>query len=181
MKASVNIIKKVCLLGDPAVGKTSLIQRYVLNEFSDDYLPTIGTKVTKRTLTMEFEPKRPQNVNFSMLIFDILGQMKFQNMHRPYLQGSEGALIVCDLTREETIQSLTGWHSRLTEVVGEVPVIFLGNKKDLVDKDHPNKELLHCYAAEKGAVCLYTSARENENVERAFELLAQSILNWQPV
>ena len=181
MKASVNLIKKVCLLGDPAVGKTSLIQRYVLNEFSDDYLPTIGTKVTKRTLNLEFEPKRPQNVNFSMLIFDILGQMKFQNMHRPYLQGSEGALIVCDLTREETISSLSGWYKRLTDVVGEVPVIFLGNKIDLVDKDHPNKELLHCYAAEKGAVCLYTSARENNNVERAFEMLAKSILNWQPL
>jgi small GTP-binding protein len=180
MRATVNIIKKVCLLGDPCVGKTSLIQRYVLNEFSDDYLPTIGTKVTKKTLMLEFEPKRPQSINFSMLIFDILGQLKFQSMQRPYFQGSEGALIVSDLTREDTIQSLTDWHQRLVDVVGEIPVMYLGNKKDLVDKDHQNKELMQSLAAAKDVTCLYTSAKTGDNVEKAFEMLARKIMDWNP-
>ena len=181
MKASVNIIKKVCLLGDPSVGKTSLIQRYVLNEFSEDYLPTIGTKVTKKVLQLEFEPKRPQSVNLSMLIFDILGQLKFQNMQRPYFQGAEGALIVCDLTREDTIESLHDWRQRITEVVGEIPVIYLGNKKDLVTKDHPNKELLHSISACKDITCLYTSAKTGDNVDNAFCMLGRQILDKSPV
>jgi small GTP-binding protein len=180
MRATVNIIKKVCLLGDPCVGKTSLIQRYVLNEFSDDYLPTIGTKVTKKSLSLEFEPKRPQSVNFSMLIFDILGQLKFQAMQRPYFQGTEGALIVGDLTREDTLQSLKDWHQRLNDVVGEVPVIYLGNKKDLVEKEHPNKEVIQALAAQKDVTCLYTSAKTGDNVEKVFEILARKIMDWNP-
>ena len=180
-RAVVNIIKKIVLLGDPAVGKTSLIQRYVLNEFSDDYIPTIGTKVTKKTLPMEFEPKRPQSIALSMLIFDVLGQLKYHDMQRPYFQGAEGALIICDLSRAETIRSLREWNQQLARVVGTVPIIYIGNKKDLIDKDHENKELLGAIAAEKDLTYLTTSARTSDNVERAFEMLARKIIDTNPL
>ena len=83
---------KVCLVGEKAVGKTSLIRRYVLNMFDDGYITTIGTKVSKKEVMVN------DTIKVTMLIWDILGQDEFQFLHATYYQGSAGALIVCDGT-----------------------------------------------------------------------------------
>jgi small GTP-binding protein len=181
MKPPVNIIKKICLIGDPSVGKTSLIQRYVFDTFREDYMPTIGTKVVKKTMLMDFEPKRPQQVNMTMLIFDLLGQVQFVKVHKTYYMGSEGALIVGDLSRDETLLSMLEWHNRFREVVGGVPVIYIGNKKDLAEDKSGNKELLGEISADSNSTYLYTSAKTGENVEKAFWLLATQILQQMPI
>jgi small GTP-binding protein len=181
MRPPVNIIKKICLLGDPSVGKTSLIQRYVFDTFSEDYLPTIGTKVVKKTMVIDFEPRRDQQVNLTLLIFDLLGQVEFAKVHRTYYLGSEGAIFVADLTREETILSISEWQDRFHTVVDEVPVILIGNKKDISQSKQRNKELLGEIASEKNLTYLYTSAKTGENVEKAFRMLAIEILNWAPI
>jgi len=178
MRAPVNIIKKICLLGNPSVGKTSLIQRYVFDTFTEDYLPTIGTKVVKKTMVMDFEPRRDQQVNLTLLIFDLLGQVEFAKIHRTYYLGSEGAIFVSDLSREETILSISDWQNRFHSVVGEVPAILIGNKKDIAQSKQSNKELLGEIAAEKNLPYLYTSAKTGENVEKAFWMLSLDILNW---
>lgn len=181
VRPPVNIIKKICLLGDPAVGKTSLIQRFVFDVFREDYMPTIGTKVVKKTMIMDLEPKRAQQVRLSLLIFDLLGQIEFAKVHRTYYIGSEGALIVGDLTRRDTLSDMAQWHERFRGVVGDVPVIYIGNKADLAERIPANKELLSSLAANNEMTYLYTSARSGDNVERAFELLAKSILAFHIV
>jgi small GTP-binding protein len=177
MRPPVNIVKKICILGDLYVGKSSLIKRYVINQYSDVYKPTIGSQVLKKTMLMDFEPKRPQKVNLTILIFDLIGHLEFKKLLKTYFLGAEGALVIGDFTREETITSMLEWHRRFKEVVGYRPVLFLGNKVDLfVDKD-PNINLLEQVTAEADTSYLLTSAKTGENVEKAFDMLAKAMLD----
>jgi len=104
------ITKKICLLGDPAVGKTSLIHRYVYDVFDDKYLSTIGAKITKKKNVVEI-PGARFNVEITLLVWDIAGQMKFGNVHQSYYKGAEGALVVADITRSETFEHIVNWIS----------------------------------------------------------------------
>jgi small GTP-binding protein len=117
-------VRKICLIGDGAVGKTSLVRRYVLDVFSDDYLSTFGAKVSKKVITLD-------DVELTLMIWDILGQKSGASMHSAYFSGANGALIVCDGTRPETLDSLNSWYQEFTRVAGKVPVIPLANKCDL--------------------------------------------------
>ena len=177
MKARLNIVKKICLIGEPYVGKSSLIERYVLNTYREAYIPTIGSKVVKKTLHMEFEPKRSQSVNLTLLIFDLIGHLEFMKILRTYFMGAEGALIVGDVTREKTLFTMTEWHERFKEVVGNVPVIYLGNKADLLEKGTLNQTVLKKVATNGESDHAFTSAKNGENVEWAFYTLARRILD----
>ena len=175
-----DIIKKICLLGDPAVGKTSLIRRFVFDMFDDKYITTIGTKVTKKTVEVDREvPTGNMHVKITLLIWDILGQREYQRLHPVYYQGAEGALIVCDSTRKETIGNLATWVTSFKNVVGNVPVVFLINKSDLVDPEKFDRSEIDNLSRLHHAPYLPTSAKNGLNVERAFitvsEALARSL------
>ncbi|MDI6708568.1 MAG: Rab family GTPase [Candidatus Thermoplasmatota archaeon] len=160
-------VKKICLLGDGAVGKTSLIRRYVYDVFEDKYIATIGTKVTKKTISINSEEK------ITLLIYDILGQKKFEKLHSVYYRGASGALIVSDITRAETIEHMRSWCSSLFEVVGIVPVVLIVNKVDL--KRYFPEELKKL-SSEINAKYYFTSAKIGENVEEAFLTIAKSVI-----
>jgi len=177
MKARLNIVKKICLIGEPYVGKSSLIERYILNTYKEAYIPTIGSKVVKKTMVMEFEPERPQAVNLTLLIFDLIGHLEFMKVLKTYFLGAEGALIVGDVTREKTLFTMSEWHDRFMEVVGDVPIIYLGNKADLIEKSALKKSVLKKVATNGESDHAFTSAKSGENVEWAFYTLARRILN----
>src|SRR5512136_1817914 len=120
-------IIKLCLLGDGAVGKTSLVRRYVFDVFDDKYLMSFGTKVTKKSY-------RVGEVDLDLMIWDILGQKSQEALHAAYYRGAAGALAVCDFTRPETMKNLKSWLGSFRSVVGDMPVIILGNKSDLEKK-----------------------------------------------
>jgi small GTP-binding protein len=168
-----NLIKKICMLGDGAVGKTSLIRRYVFDDFEDKYLATIGAKVTKKVLEMKGEES--QDIHLTMMINDIVGQVEFEKIHRQYYRGSEGALLVCDLTRKETLEHMDWWLVHFYEVVGEVPVVLLGNKKDLGSERQVSDEEMASYANRLNCDYFLTSAKTGESVERAFESLGRRV------
>jgi small GTP-binding protein len=165
------LIKKICLLGDGAVGKTSLVRRYVYDYFDDLYIRTIGTKVTKKTVTVG------ARCRLTLLIYDILGQRDYERLHRLYFRGASGALIVGDVTRQETLVSLTTWANAIREVAGEIPLVFIGNKVDLKRGASIAELRKHTKPFEE-APCFLTSAKSGENVETAFyklgELLCKS-------
>jgi len=168
------VIKKICLLGDPAVGKTSLIRRYVFDMFDDKYITTIGTKVTKRTVMVP--PTGNQGgVKITLLIWDILGQREYQRLHPVYYQGAEGALIVCDTTRKETIGSLATWVTSFKNVVGPVPVVFLMNKYDLVDPEKFDRAEIEGLSKQHTAPYMPTSAKTGLNVENAFQTVSEAL------
>jgi len=157
------IVRKVCMVGDPAVGKTSLIRRFVLDSFSDKYLATIGTKVTKKELKIGKD-------EIKLMIWDVLGQ-EHTRLKSVYFKGAKGALIVCDLSRKETIEGLSEWLEKFYEVAGVVPVVFIGNKADLAHDDYFEKKVPRI----KNSFYLKTSAKTGENVEIAFTKLAELI------
>ena len=168
------VIKKICLLGDPAVGKTSLIRRYVFDMFDDKYITTIGTKVTKKTVMVPAADGRGA-VKITLLIWDILGQREYQRLHPVYYQGAEGALIVCDSTRKETIGNLATWVTSFKNVVGPVPVVFLMNKSDLVDPEKFDRSEIEGLTKQHSASYLPTSAKTGLNVEKAFLTVSEAL------
>ena len=173
------LTKKISLLGDPAVGKTSLIQRFVYDAFDDRYLSTIGAKITKKTQTFmpDKYPNLSQDTNLTFLIWDIAGQKAFKSVHQAYYRGSEGALIVCDITRRETLDNMLDWISELYKVVGNVPALILINKYDLKDQVSFGEKEINSVASQVRIPYYFTSAKTGHNVEAAFQTLGEFILD----
>ncbi len=163
------IQKKICLLGEFAVGKTSLVRRFVENRFDDKYLSTIGVKISRKSLSLN-----EHTVN--LLMWDLAGGDNYQGVQSGYLRGAAGALIVCDLTRAETLNAYERYLSQLREVNKQAHVVFLANKVDLVDRRAiSDKELKEAANALGGQVYL-TSAKSGINVELAIETLAKKLI-----
>lgn len=162
------IQKKVCLLGDFAVGKTSLVRRYVEDRFSDKYLSTIGVKISRKTIARE-------NHLLNLLIWDLAGGDDFSKAGSSYLRGAAGALVVCDLSRAETLDALAYYSHQLREINETAVLLFIGNKADLVDERKISDEELSQVAQTFAAPYLLTSALTGSNVEDAFCCLAEKI------
>ena len=177
---------KVCLLGDAAVGKTSLIRRYVLDKFDDKYISTMGTKVTLKELHLEF-PEKESIVELTLLIWDIVGQKKrlptaivsYERYmpQKKYFKGANGALLVCDITRNETFDSLPEWIDAMKKEVGIVPMVFLTNKSDLRKDTGFDFKQVEDLAEQYDSTIIKTSAKTGENVENAFLELGRKMAN----
>lgn len=163
------IQKKICLLGDFAVGKTSLVRRYVEGIFKDTYLSTIGVKISGRVLTKESH-------QLHLIIWDLVGGEKFSDQDRNYLRGAAGALLVCDLTRPETLQILYSYAQKLQELNPEAPMVIAANKADLGGEYRLNRSDLEEISQAIQGQFLYTSAKTGENVERIIDLLADKLM-----
>jgi small GTP-binding protein len=165
---------KINLVGEASVGKTSLIRRFVLDEFEDKYLHTVGTKVTKVQLTI---PHENDEVDMSMVVFDIMGQKGFRDMIKEtFYHGSQGLLCVCDVTRRDTLDALHDWITSATAVCGDVPKYVLVNKKDLLHRADFGERDVAKVAEMWDAPYVYTSAKTGEQVDDAFNILAIDIV-----
>ncbi|MBX8636254.1 MAG: GTP-binding protein [Thermoplasmata archaeon] len=165
---------KVCLVGDNNVGKTSLIRRFVLDSFDDKYTSTIGTKVTKKEVNVKRDNGR--EVSLSMLVWDIMGQKGFRELLREsYFYGAEAAVCVCDVTNRESLDELKYWIKSMESITGHIPMIFIGNKNDLVDQIVVTRQDIDKVATSYGSPAMVTSAKTGENVEAAFMRLASML------
>jgi len=164
---SAKYIIKLCLLGDGAVGKTSLVRRFVFDVFDDKYLVSFGTKVSKKSMTIGED-------TVDLMIWDILGQRTHESLHAAYYRGAAGALAVCDFTRPDTMYSLRQWIGSFRSVVGNKPIIILGNKSDL-DKEFSIDDL-KAFGSQVGCDVLDTSAKTGHNVEQAFVDIGRRLL-----
>lgn len=164
---------KVCLVGDRGVGKTSLVRRYVLDVFSDKYVQTLGTKVTKKEVDL-MVPEADLHIHALIQVWDIMGHRGFRDLLRTaYFHGCQGLLAVCDVTTEPTLASLDGWLDGVGEVAGDIPVHLLVNKADL--EPALRERDVQSFAEPRDMPYLYTSAKRGDNVTRAFEDLARRI------
>jgi len=186
MSDKIRVKGKICLLGDLAVGKTSLIRRYVLDTFDDKYITTIGTKVTKKRLNIEV-PDKQKEVDLTLLIWDIMGQYQERlpttisqfDRYVPqqnYFYNAKGAIIVCDLTRKSTFKNIKIWTSSLFEITGTIPIIVVGNKVDLEDKYEIEKEDIETLSMDYNAISFLTSAKTGQNVEKMFYNLGELLI-----
>lgn len=170
-----NIKMKVCLIGEFAVGKTSLIQRYVYDTFSDRYIQTIGAKITKKALLLKY-PELSTNLDVDLTIWDIMGEKGFRELLKEaYFYGAQGLLAVVDMTREDTYYEIPTWINAVEKVAGTVPTVFLGNKIDLEHSKMVGEEDMKMIGESYQSPYLLTSARTGQNVERAFLEIAQRI------
>jgi len=160
-------IIKICLLGDGAVGKTSLVRRFVFDVFDDKYIMSFGTKVSKKSLKIG-------EADVDLLVWDILGQKSHESLHAAYYRGAAGAFVVSDFTRSDTMQSLKSWVGNFRSTVGDKPIVILGNKSDL-DKKYSFSEL-QAFGSSLGCEVVETSAKTGLNVEKAFVDMGKRLL-----
>ncbi len=156
------------MLGSFAVGKTSLVRRYVESIYSDAYQTTVGVKVDKKELKVK-------ETEITLVLWDLYGEDEFQKMRWSYLRGSSGYLLVGDGTRRATLDKAFLLEQRVREEVGEIPFVFVINKSDLVADWQLDESLEGQFAAQKWSVLL-CSAKTGENVEEAFTQLARKML-----
>ena len=179
MSSAMTLKSKVCLVGEVTVGKSSLIARYVTDKFDPKYLMTIGTKVVKKTVDVRVEG-RDSNVAVDMTIWDIMGEKGFrQLLKEAYFYGANGILAVCDLTRRATLDDLDDWIDHVIRVVGEVPIFVAVNKADLANQAAFGEDEVRAFLGAYRAPFAFTSAKNRQNVEKAFTSLAQMMAEHQ--
>ena len=167
---------KVCLVGNPAVGKTSLVRRYVMNSFDDRYLTTVGTKVSKKPVRV-VDPSKDLDADIDLMIWDIMGQPGFREMLKDaYFFDAKGVLAVADLTRKDTLEDLRNWIKAVEGVSGKVPIIVAVNKADLPEQaQYTTAEAVQAAEA-LGADVFLTSAKTGANVEEVFRRLGARVV-----
>jgi len=172
----VTVSRKMCLIGDFGVGKTSLIRRFVDGQFSDKYLSTVGVKISRKTITPQIEDKTADNStnDLQLLIWDLEGHTKFKAIAPSYLQGSRGALIVADVSRPETIERIPEHLGLFFSVNPQGCVIIALNKIDLIDPEKAVELVQSSQSnyADKVLSVYSTSAKTGKYVETIFEHLA---------
>ncbi len=167
--------RKILLLGDGAVGKTSLIRRFVIDTFSDDYITTIGSKVTKKEVMFKIGFR---DVEVTLLIWDVLGQRGFRHIQDGVFQGARGIVLVLDLTRPDTGKGLIDyWVPKAQALAPSTPMILFGNKVDLILNRKVEDEKAKQIAANFDCNYHLTSAKTGENVEKGFRALARLLID----
>ena len=172
--------RKICVLGDWASGKTSLVRRYVHNIYDDHYVATIGVKISSKDMVVKNLRKNPlMKVNLTMLLWDLVGQKEFRSVQTTAYNCSNGAFVVCDLTRPGTIDSIEWWIGSLFKTTCPIPIVILANKVDLTKDEIPLffKQKLDAMAKKYNAIVLPTSAKTGRNVESAFGKMGHMVTN----
>lgn len=166
---------KLTVLGDPAVGKTSLINKYITDSFSQDYQPTLGVNIVTKEIRIQ-----EKDIEIRLLLWDIAGQDKYELTRKMFFQGCVGSLLVYDITRNSTFERIKSkWLVDFRKYGSPDGIyILIGNKTDLKDSIKVSTEQGKSLAKKiKAADFIETSAKYGENVEKAFRKLVLHVLN----
>lgn len=161
---------KILLVGDPAVGKTSLILKYVENRFEREYKASIGVDFAYKIIELEEKVAR-------LIIWDIASQERFAPYRSSFYKQTDGAMLVFDLTRPETLESIESWMREIRQNAGNVEVVLIGNKGDLKKKREIKESDIKQWIDRYGCPYIETSAMTGEGVDEAFRAISVSIIN----
>lgn len=167
------ITSKVCVVGDFAVGKTSVVERFVNNQFSEKYLTTVGVKIDTKEIDL---PGR--DVRQKLIIWDVAGTDRFADTEFAYLRGASGYIFVADGTRPQTLATVLDIRGRIEQKYGSKVAVLLINKHDLSGQWEVSAERFEALATEFDAAYL-TSARTGAEVEAALTRLAELIVDQE--
>ena len=162
------IHKKICMVGASAVGKTSLVARFVRGRYSDKYLTTMRVKIDKKVVQVS-----DQEVN--LLLWDLAGEDEYMQLRLSYLDGSSGYFLVADGTRRSTLETAFDLQAKVEGEIGAAPFILLLNKSDLADEWDLNDGGM-AKLSEAGWEFIHTSAKTGLGVEEAFLALARKMI-----
>jgi Ras-related protein Rab-11A len=159
------------MIGAGGSGKTALVNRFLTQKFSEQYIVTIGSQFAVKKVTI---PNNGKDVVVKLLVWDLAGQERFDFIRESYYRGSKGALLVFDTTRKSTFMELEKWITETEKALGHrIPIILLANKVDLAEQRVITTEMGKTFSKEHGLVgYLETSALNGQNVEEAFHMLA---------
>ena len=172
---TVKLSKKICLLGDFAVGKTSLLRRFVYNRFDDKYISTIGVKVSRKTVAVPRE-RDDEIVELTMMLWDLAGSEEFSRVRASYLRGLSGAILVCDLTRSKTLENLVTYVRDLRDIDPTAKIIIAANKGDLLKRHQVTRAQVEEVANKLDSVFYVTSAKTGSEVEKLFRHLGRLLV-----
>ena len=160
---------KIILLGDVAVGKTSIITRYIDNKFDNHYTCTINIQSRIKKIALN------QEIYAEMSIWDTCGEEKFKALTRQYYRDTNGILLIFDLSNKKTFLNLKNWLNDIHEISpNDVNIILVGNKIDA--KRDVSKEDINKFVEDNFLTYFEISAKNGINVDLAFEKLAREIV-----
>eukprot|EP00041_Stephanoeca_diplocostata_P006925 m.95883 g.95883 ORF g.95883 m.95883 type:complete len:207 (-) comp16621_c1_seq1:358-978(-) len=177
MASRKKVLLKVIILGDSGVGKTSLMNRYVNNKFSNQYKATIGADfLTKEVMVDERL--------VTMQIWDTAGQERFQSLGVAFYRGADCCVLVFDVTVAKTFETLDSWRDEFLIQASprdpeNFPFVVLGNKIDLDGRAISQKRAMTWCQAKNSIPYFETSAKDSTNVEQAFQLIAKNALQQE--
>ncbi|GAB5372671.1 hypothetical protein AAMO2058_001684700 [Amorphochlora amoebiformis] len=166
---------KVIILGDSNVGKTSLMNRYVHQKFSSQYKATIGADFLIKHVGVDEKLTTLQ-------IWDTAGQERFQSLGVAFYRGSDCCVLVFDVTDSKSFAALDTWKREFLQYAGDqsssdmFPFVCLGNKCDMVEERQVTRKQAEEWCENNKMPYFETSAKENTNVEQAFEAVAKRAL-----
>ncbi|WP_392534852.1 Rab family GTPase [Nostoc sp. C117] len=171
------ISKKICLFGDFGVGKTSLIRQFVESQFSDEYLSTVGVKISRKLISFSKKDLYFEK-DLQLLIWDIEGSNKFKTVAPNYFQGSKGAVIVGDVTQPETLNHLQEHIQTFLAVNPKSYIVVALNKSDMIASEYLEKiRQKYQFSNQINILDTYiTSAKTGNNVDEMFQTLATHLI-----
>ncbi|MFO8018041.1 MAG: Rab family GTPase [Promethearchaeia archaeon] len=164
-------IYKLIIIGDPAVGKTSLVTKFATKKFEKKYLPTVGVNIVKKKLDMEIDEKE---IEVNLMLWDVAGQPQFYMLHKPYFNGADGIILVFDVTRSSTFSNVKNWYKTAVKYgLSRVPRILVGNKIDLKEERKIIRPMANHLSEELNAPYSETSAKTGHNVKKIFNKISE--------
>ncbi|MHA1381606.1 MAG: Rab family GTPase [Candidatus Helarchaeota archaeon] len=162
-------VYKIVMLGDEAVGKTSIIIQHVEKKFDESYKMTIGTDISAKLMEID-------GYNIYMLIWDIGGQQKYKILRESYLKGAFGAILVFDVTNKSTYDHIFNWVDEATHICGNIPLVLVGNKIDLIKDRVITSDKGEELGKKIGANFFETSAKTGKNIDLVFKNLINKVI-----
>ena len=169
LKDNYDLLYKIILAGDSGVGKSNLFSRFHKNEFSLESATTLGVEFATKTMIIEDATLKAQ-------IWDTCGQEQFRALTKTYYKKAAGAIIVYDITKKSSFESVERWYQDIKENSGEdIVILLIGNKADLRHIRQVETSVAAAYAKSKNMAFIETSALDSTNVENAFQMIVKQI------
>ena len=161
--------KKICMVGQFGVGKTSLVRRFVDSIFDDRYLTTVGVKIDRKDVSVG-------GTSLTLMLWDLAGEDDLAQLNVSHLRGASGYILVADGCRAATLDKAAELQQRITQMLGPLPFVLVVNKADL----RSQWEVQGAHIAQFGWPTFETSAKAGSGVEEMFGGLAAELIREHP-